>query len=73
MADYTFYTKVVRTRVYELTLPTNRDELYKALTGATNDWGRVNHGKSIAATDLLIESDGEKLTISFEISEQVET
>jgi hypothetical protein len=32
----------------------------------------MNHGRSIAATDLLIESDREKLTISFEISDKVE-
>lgn len=73
MPNYTFYTKVTRRRIYELSLPTDRDEIYKALTGATNDWSSMNHGKSIAATDLLIESDGEKLTISFEISEKVET
>lgn len=72
MANYTYYTEVTRRRIYELTLPTDRDEIYKALTGATNDWGSMNHGKSIAATDLLIESDGETLTISFEIEKKTE-
>lgn len=73
MANYTYYTKVTRRRVYELPLPSDRDELYKVLTGATNDWSSMNYGKSISATDLLVESDGDKLTISFEISDKVET
>ncbi len=72
MANYTCYTEVVRQRVYTLTLPTDRDEIYKALNGATNDWWSVNHGKSIAATDLLIDSDGETLTISFEVERTTE-
>jgi hypothetical protein len=72
MANYTYRTEVLRRRVYELRLPTDRDELYKVLTASTNDWHRVNPDKSISATDLLIESDGEILTISFEIETKTE-
>lgn len=72
MADYTYYTKVTKRRVYELTLPTNRAELYKALNGASNDWSRQNSGKEIFGDSLLIDSDGETLTISFEIEEKKE-
>ena len=70
MASYTYYTQVTRRRVYEITLPTDRDEMYKMLTGANNDWHKENPDKTIAATDLLIDSDGEKLYISFEISQE---
>lgn len=67
MADYTYYTEITRRRVYVLSLPTNRAELYKALSGASNDWSRQNPGKEIFDDSLLIESDGEMLTISFEV------
>ncbi len=72
MADYTCYTEVVRQRVYTLTLPTDRDEIYKALNGATNDWARLHPSQSIPANALLIQSDGETLTISFEVERTTE-
>lgn len=72
MANYTYRTEVTRRRIYELSLPTDRDEIYKVLTGATNDWHQMNPGKSIAATDLFIASDGEILTVSFEIERKTE-
>lgn len=70
MANYTRYVRTTRRQVYQVTLPTDRDEIYKMLAGASNDWSRANPGKSLSADSLLIESDGEKLYISYEISEE---
>lgn len=65
MADYTWYDRVKRERVYELPLPSNWDEVGKMISSSQMALEAQKPGSSRWGDAVKVTSDGDSLFFSF--------